>query len=400
MKKLFILLTFIQLSLNCYSQVNFEKGYFYNNDNIKKTCLIKNSDWLNNPSKIEYKLSENSEIKSVSIVSISEFGVGDIVFKRFNLQIDKSSEILNQLSTAKNANYTTETLFLRLIVKGDLNLWQYINNNLTKYFYNSDNKEITQLLYKRYRKSTSKVGHNYMFKQQLINDMKCEDISKKNIENISYLRDDLFDLFIKYNSCKGIIYKEEEKLKRKGVFNINLRAGVNFNSFKVPTRSSTNPEKYQFDFGVATGYQWGIEIEYILPFKNNKWSVIIEPTFNNFSSNAVSTDRVPEMVDLNYKTFELPVGIRHYFFLNDKSKLFLNASYVLIFDTGSELTTFRNGFEFSRGTNTSYGLGFNYNDKYSIEGRYDTDRGNLFPLSNNFISQFTGFSIILGVNIL
>ena len=170
--------------------------------------------------------------------------------------------------------------------------------------------------------------------------------------------------------------------------------------FKVPTRSSTNPEKYQFDFGVATGYQWGIEIEYILPFKNNKWSVIIEPTFNNFSSNAVSTDRVPEMVDLNYKTFELPVGIRHYFFLNDKSKLFLNASYVLIFDTGSELTTFRNGFEFSRGTNTSYGLGFNYNDKYSIEGRYDTDRGNLFPLSNNFISQFTGFSIILGVNIL
>jgi hypothetical protein len=54
MKKLFLLIILTQISLNCYSQINFEKGYFYNNENKKIECLIKNNDWLNNPTQIKY----------------------------------------------------------------------------------------------------------------------------------------------------------------------------------------------------------------------------------------------------------------------------------------------------------------------------------------------------------
>lgn len=71
---------------------------------------------------------------------------------------------------------------------------------------------------------------------------------------------------------------------------------------------------------------------------------------------------------------------------------------MLIFDIGSEFTTERPGFDFRKGTNMSFGVGYNYK-KLSVEARFDTDRGELFPNSNNFRTEFTSFSLILGMNI-
>jgi len=39
--------------------------------------LNKNIDWLSNPTKIKYKLTENDEINTIVIDSISEFGVSN-----------------------------------------------------------------------------------------------------------------------------------------------------------------------------------------------------------------------------------------------------------------------------------------------------------------------------------
>ena len=53
MKKQILLLLTTILSLNSYSQINFDKGYFINDSNQKVDCLIKNIDWKNNPTEIE-----------------------------------------------------------------------------------------------------------------------------------------------------------------------------------------------------------------------------------------------------------------------------------------------------------------------------------------------------------
>lgn len=75
-KQLVFILTAI-LSLNCYSQISFEKGYFVDNNNQKTTCLIKNIDWANNPTEFEYKLSKNNETKKLTIKLVKEFGVNN-----------------------------------------------------------------------------------------------------------------------------------------------------------------------------------------------------------------------------------------------------------------------------------------------------------------------------------
>ena len=67
--KLLFLFTTV-FTLNCYSQISFENGYFIDNDNQKINCLIKNLDWENNPTKFKYKLSENNELNTKTIKSV------------------------------------------------------------------------------------------------------------------------------------------------------------------------------------------------------------------------------------------------------------------------------------------------------------------------------------------
>jgi len=55
MKKLF---TFLLMLTACftYSQINYEAGYFIDNNGKKTECLIKNVAWKNSPLNFEYKL--------------------------------------------------------------------------------------------------------------------------------------------------------------------------------------------------------------------------------------------------------------------------------------------------------------------------------------------------------
>lgn len=398
MKKILVLIILTQVSINCYSQINFEKGYFYDDENNKTTCLIRNIDWLNNPTQITYKSSENSEVKTVGIQSIQEFGVSGSVFKRFAVQIDRSSQLIDYLSYNRNPEFKSETLFLKQIVRGKLNLYSYVDGNFTSFFYNGESKNITQLVYKKYHKSETIIAENNMFRQELLNNLICDGISTMEIKNLGYSKNKLSKLFNKYNTCHGIQYESKIKSDSKKLFNLNVRAGINFNSFKIPSRSISNPSPYEFNFGTILGFQLGIEAEFILPFNKNKWAILIEPTYNNFKSESTSLNYFPETVTLKYNTFELPIGLRHYFFLNKNSKLFINASYALIFDLSSEFTSQRPGFDFDKGTNMSFGIGYVYK-KVILEFRYDSDRGELFPNSNSFSTEFDSFSIVLGANI-
>ena len=94
-KQLVFILTTI-LSLNCYSQISFEKGYFIDNNNQKTNCLIRNIDWKNNPKEFEYKISEQTKKERLTIESVKEFGIDNVSkYIRFDVDIDRSSNYLN-----------------------------------------------------------------------------------------------------------------------------------------------------------------------------------------------------------------------------------------------------------------------------------------------------------------
>ncbi|HCX21685.1 MAG TPA: hypothetical protein DHN29_07210, partial [Cytophagales bacterium] len=71
------LITSILLTIFCgnvlLAQTNFDKGYYITESNERVECLIKNLDWLFNPSEILAKPDELSEPILFTVNGIKEF---------------------------------------------------------------------------------------------------------------------------------------------------------------------------------------------------------------------------------------------------------------------------------------------------------------------------------------
>tara|TARA_R110002073_G_scaffold40547_1_gene114868 strand:+ start:72677 stop:73897 length:1221 start_codon:yes stop_codon:yes gene_type:complete len=406
MKIKFIVTLIILLSFNCYSQIIFEKGYYINNSNEKINCLIKNVDWENNPKKIQYKLSENDTQSEFYIDDVKEFGINEFVkYQRFTVQIDRSNQTSNQLSTIKNPKFEKEELFLKVLVEGKATLFSYNEVNFVKYFFTKENSDIEQLVYKSYSSTGLEIGTNELFKQQLWLDLRCKNSSQDVVKKLKYQKNDLINYFLRYNKCNGAeVINFEEKKPKRDLFNLTIRPGINSSSLSIKNQSTNN--KINFDSGLA--FRFGLEAEFIMPIKKNKWSLIIEPTYQyaNLETKVriyPSSDVLfnTQKVELKYNSIEIPIGIRHSIFLNNNSKLFLNTSFVLDFASRSSEVDFEFSTDLKLRTkyNLGFGVGYKSKEKYSLELRYLTSRDVLgdyvFWASNyNTLSLLVGYTLM------
>lgn len=405
---LFLLITVF--SFNCYAQISFEKGYYIDNNDQRIICLIRNVDWKDNPTEFEYKLSENSSPEKATIKSVKEFGVDNISrYIRTTVNIDKSIENVNSLiliSKDKNPEYQEEELFLKVILEGSASLYLFEVSNSQKFFYRKDGSKIEQLVYKKYLDlEKNKVNTNRGYRQQLWNDLKCPTFNISKIENLNYNRRELVRFFEAYNNChnqESISFEDKEK---RDLFNLTLRPGLNSSSLSIKNNAVSNRN---FDFDNEIGFRFGAEVEFILPFNNNKWALIIEPTYRQGykSEKSISSDVYGGILvaKVDYKSFEIPVGFRHYFYLNDDSKIFANISGIFDIENGSSLEIFRNdGSSFNTlDIKTSYnfalGVGYKYADKYSVEMRVQTSR----EILGGYVhmnSKFNTASLIFGYSL-
>ena len=392
MKKQLSCLLIIILSFNCFAQISFEKGYFIDNSGKKIECLIENVDWKNNPTEFKYKLSDNSKSKKATIAMVKEFNIQNFSkYVRSNVEIDRSSSLLNELSSIRNPVFKEEKLFLKILVEDKYNLYYYEEGNLIRFFYSkNDPNVIEQLIFKNYLTAKNFRAENNQFRQQILNDLKCNSITSKNIEKTKYDKEYLTLVFIQYNQCldsEFINYYEKEK---RDLFNFNLRPGLNISSLSVTNQVNTFRE---VDFGNKFGFRFGVEGEIIMPFNRSKWAIVVEPTYQQFKSEQESPNSV-----VDYKSIEIPLGIRHYFFLNENSKFFVNGSYVIDNVLNSKISFSNSDIEITKSTNLAFGLGYKQHDKYSLELRYQTSR-NILGSFVFYNSDYNTLSIIFGYSL-
>jgi hypothetical protein len=262
-----------------------------------------------------------------------------------------------------------------------------------RYFYNYDGLEIRQLIYKRYLKNNNMIAVNNGFRVQLWNDLKCPKFTMSKIENLGYNKNALIDFFEEYNNCLNTESKNFEKKQKVDLLNITVRPGINYSSLFIDN-SLDNTEGVDFD-KQFTG-RFGLEVELIMPFNKNKWSIFAEPTYQYFSS---SGEDIRNTITADYKSIELPIGIRHYMFLNDNSKIFINGAFVVDFSTNSTIDfSIVSDLEIKTGTNVALGMGFKFKDKISLELRYQTSRD---ILAGYFFweSKYNTTSLIFGYSI-
>ncbi|TYA74856.1 porin family protein [Seonamhaeicola marinus] len=408
MKKLLPFIVVLAVFQCGYSQINFEKGYFISNDNIKTECLIKNIDWKNNPTTFKYRLSLKGDIKIADIESVKEFGIYDFSkYIRAEINIDRSSDEIEYLSRQKAPKFNKEQLFLKALVTGKASLYTYEESGLVRFFFSKTDLPIEQLVYKSYLTSEDKVSYNNHFRVQIWNTLKCNSIKMNDLKYLRYDEEALTQIFLKYNNCNRPVKTTNNLVKSKAKrFFINIKPRISNTSLEV---TNINNGRF-YDFGSTTNFELGVEFESVFAFNRNKWAFVGELNFgNSFKGDLIEpspTSSLDKKSSIDYSSIEVGLGGRHYMFLNDKSKLFINVFYVLDLAGNSKLTEETIGtsdtissseVKIENNSYTAIGLGYKYNNKYSVEFRLDNSHSIFNPPRN---SEYTGISLILGYTIL
>ena len=206
-----------------------------------------------------------------------------------------------------------------------------------------------------------------------------------------------------YNSCSAastaVNYNQVNE--KRDLFNLNIRPGLNFSSFETVLSSYYNVDDEVTKFNRKAAFRIGLEAEFLLPFNKNKWAIFAEPTFQYYKTEKESVAYAGQFFEtkssrtVDYKSIEIPFGVRHYFFINDRSKVFVNIAYVFDVKMKSEIKYDFQILEISSGNNVAFGAGYKYNDRFSAEFRVSTNR-NLLKNYNNFTSNYQTMSLIFG----
>lgn len=410
MKKLLSLFLILN-TLGFYAQLKFEPGYFINNNNTKTECLIKNEATYNNPTSFQYKLNETGDVLVGKINDVKEFAVGEgYHYRRFEVNIDQSSNIPSKFSTSKDPEWKKQTVFLKLMVESDVTLYQYEEANHTRYFISSGNHETAeQLVFKEYvtRDTGSSVLTNNLYKRQLFTALKSPNLQQSDFEKLRYNKDSFMKLFQKYTNLEGKTFVNLDEKQNKSALNFKVNVGIAQGKITVRDHSNnTTDVNHSF---TGTTFRIGFEAELILPFGQKKWALFTEPNFQIFNSKDDASTRYEAYkltIDVDYKFMQIPIGVRHYLFLNNKSKLFLDAGVTINFASDSNIGTsganlvVQNVYNRKIENSTGFfsGIGYNFG-KYSLEARYNF-KNNLFAESEAWTAQFSTFGIIASYNFL
>lgn len=356
MKKLLLIVFLGLFYCHSYSQVNFEKAYFIDNDNVRTECFIKNKDLYQNPNSFEYKLNqEESVVKIGDIDSIKEFEIlNSVKFVRNLVKMDVSTSDLGKMKDIREPEWAEKTLFLKVLIEGEASLYEYKDKTKKLFFYKTDNLPVTQLIYKKYyiaNTNYADLAVNNDFQKQIWEKMSCENQTMDAVLKLEYEREDLSNYFIKYNDCKKVSYTDYNKKIARGSFNIKVKGGVNIS----PHEDYDNADEKVDYSGNKFFLKYGGELEYITPFNRNKWAAFIELTYQTYKYSTITTDysTFGEAFDITYESnyFEKSlftfVGVRYYMYLKNNSKMFVNAG---LFKT--------------------FGFGYSYNDKFNVETRF------------------------------
>ncbi|WP_062062347.1 outer membrane beta-barrel protein [Aquimarina longa] len=398
--------TLILISLNSFSQIKFEKGYFIDNTGVKTECLIKNKDWKYNPTEFQYKLSTDATVETHTINTVVEFAIAnEIKYGKFNVDIDQSNKSLNGLSRDKEPKFVKKIVFLKYVVEGKATLFLYEADNQRKYFYATKEGDVTPLVYKKYKINDTQIAKNRKYRQQLWSDVRHDGIKMSYVEKLQYNRKDLVKYFNLYNKTTNdhIDYTKREDKKP---LNFSIRPGIEFQSFSIENKFT----KVKTEFDNKASLRLGLEAEFVLPFNNDKWSIFIEPTYHSYT--AEKKDIVYLQIQslgvtqtttakVKYQALQTPIGIRYGFYITNNSKIFINGAYSFNLDFSSKIESSDEASLDIKATDSNnfiFGLGYKYKNKYSLEVRYPTKR-KMFG-NKLWDSSYSSPSFILGYTIL
>ncbi len=400
MLKNFLIVLFLLFTQTIFSQARFQKGYYITNDGTKISCELemrKWSTWNNN----FLTIKENKEIKKISIAEISEFGIDNTIkFITSVAQLDSSYNDMKKLDFDREPTFETKRILLKVIVEGEYSLYQYLHNNIRKYFYQSKNAPLTQLIYKRYfYNSPAKVNINNDYLNQLKAINTCQNTSPL----VNYEYESMKSFFIKLNDCtqNEILFAEGNNLRATVGFGIF--AGVNIATFKVKRLAIQ-----EFANISGTSPSIGFEVNYTIPQVTNAIRLNFSAAYSAYDVKegvVFPPFNSPSDVNITYADILMGGEAKYLFYIAQEQHINFGVGLytpILLEDYTYSQTDLGISLADNKGIKVVAGFmaGYTYN-KLGISVYYSSGSGNLFEGRSSFeVNLQRKFSFRIGYQIL
>ncbi|AXT60644.1 hypothetical protein D1816_09855 [Aquimarina sp. AD10] len=396
------LLFFLFFVSTISAQNLYESGYFIDNNNNRKECLIKRVPWKNNPTEFEWKRTISSNSKTENIENIKEFGVGqDYIFKRYIMEFDLRGDDVANSTKSENPRLRIRKVFLRVILQSEASLFLYSENGVNRFFYTARNVAYPELLvYKTYyvpdlkKKVGKKVipKSNTQFKEQLLQHINC---GNQDVEDVTHTIRDLKKYFIDYNHCKGAKIKYTVK-KKINQTKIGLIGSLDFVSFSHPSEFNVS-QTILYDDVMAP--KFGFYLETFIPFYKVDLSFFLESTYRSFSTTQSNAFGPTEPAKIDFKSINVALAPRFHIYLSSNFEVFFEGGLSIDNDLGTK-SVFNDNIE-KVTVDYFYGGGFGVG-RFKLGYRIYTDKNIAksdklsVTLSN---SELTTSSLYLSVNL-
>src|SRR6056297_887116 len=365
----------------------YQEGYIITKNGDNKLGLIKNQNWNNNPERIYFKTDSKTPEQTIELSRLSEFGIGnDIKFVISEVDLEMSSDKINNLTRDKRPVFEKKTIALRKLIEGKISLFEYQFSNGTRYYVKKIDGNFEPLVFKKYLESGNRVGTNEHYKQQLsllFSDKSAE--LQTDLERLSYSRKSISKIISKYNllnNSNSISYTE--KIKSKAKLNIALFGGLEQTSvsYQFPNVATLNPAFDDISRSIL-----GAELELLV--LNNKLGIFSGYSIKSKVSESVviqtSVEDITQTATLSFNNNTVFFGARGYIPTVKNLNLVINAGITVEtvnnFSLTFDISRIEENFKRNSGSEF-FGVGLVYK-KVFAEARFFSNRMFAENVSNN-----------------
>lgn len=397
MNKIVFIFIFL-FSLLSYSQ-DSQSGYYITNNNQRIEGYFKTIDFLDSTNSVEFKTNSEDNFEKLNLDNVQEYGIGnEFKLKKYTFDLDVSNNNQGNLSWDKNPEWKSTTDFLNVIIEGEASLFSYKSIVGTRFFYTLKNNDVpTQFIYKRYRLNQNSISENNMFRQQLFIDINCEGKNVDDFSKISYRKEKFIEYFEKYNTCVNKSYVLYRNLTGKKVkLKYTVFTGVYSMSFAIPGTPFLPDNEVN-----TNSYSFGGEVALVVP--SGKWEIFtkLEVETLKIRNEIQSSALAFRGYSIDTYLFNVDLGARYNYIINNKNKLFLDAA-ILVSIPNADITAYHKNSMRNETINiytsstigSDFGLGYVYNNKFGIALRY-TPKRNIIESSLDYSTEISKLGLSL-----
>ena len=376
-------------------------GYLLDATGNRSEVYIRNRDWADNPRSFKYRTEETTgDWQTATPITVSEFGYSDgsLQYRCFTIDIDRSSEQPKLLSSSPLPEYVKETVFLELLVEGPAELYAYSEGNLQRFYLRMAGNDVQPLVSRTYRVESVDIRRDDSFRGTLRRELSCGPPQDARLAQLRYERGPLVRYVAAYNDCVGGTSRTLVRRSAQGRLSVAPRIGVERGAIVFGVTDAFGfTGKYALTDHQA---RYGLEVEYQLPFANNRWAVFAEVAHRSVQG---QRQRGPNrFVNVYYRAVSVPLGVRRYLSLFGRSGIFLDAAISIDVPYQSNFTIVNSVFttEVTPSLNPGFefGAGLNLRDRYQVQLRYGLERG-VTDNYRNYSTDYTTLGLVAAYRI-